>query len=84
MWRLGLVDVEPREVGVARGAAARVIKAAMARVGVATLVMKKRILDQIDHLQKGDRQEDLCVIYGRHEEHFGYSRMRLDPTAAAR
>jgi len=56
----------------------------MARVGVATLVVKKRILDQIDHLQKGDRQEDLCVIYGRHEEHFGYSRMRLDPTAAAR
>jgi len=49
MWRLGLVDVEPREVGVAGGAAARVIKAAMARVGVATLVVKKRILDQIDH-----------------------------------
>jgi len=49
MWRLGLVDVEPREVGVAGGAAARAIKAAMARVGVATLVMKKRILDQIDH-----------------------------------
>jgi len=56
----------------------------MARVGVATLVVKKRILDQIDHLKKGDRREDLCVIYGRHGEHFGYSRMRLDPTAAAR
>lgn len=54
---------------MAGGAAARVLEAAMARVGVATLVVKKRILDQIDHLQKGDRQEDLCVIYGRHEEH---------------
>ena len=51
------------------GAAARVIKEAIARVGVATLVVKKRILDQIDHLQKGDRQEDLRVIYGRHGEH---------------
>ena len=51
------------------GAAARVIKAAIARVGVATLVVKKRILDQIDHLQKGDRQEDLREIYGRHGEH---------------
>jgi len=34
---------------VAGGAAARVLEAAMARVGVATLVVKKRILDQIDH-----------------------------------